>query len=67
MEQLIRIRLLVRWVGEGKRLECLSFEGDFDYRVHIQNTGWSNWTKADGVAAMGTVGQALRIEAIQFR
>ena len=58
---------IIGTVGEGKRLECLSFEGDFDYRVHIQNTGWSNWTKADGVAAMGTVGQALRIEAIQFR
>ena len=54
-------------VGEGKRLECLSFEGNFEYRVHIQNTGWSNWTKADGVATMGTIGQALRIEAIQFR
>ena len=54
-------------VGEGKRLECLSFEGDFEYRVHIQDTGWSNWTKADGVATMGTIGQALRIEAIQFR
>ena len=42
-------------------------KGDFEYRVHIQNSGWTDWTKADGVATLGTVGQALRIEAIQFR
>lgn len=30
-------------------------------------SGWTDWTKADGVATLGTVGQALRIEAIQFR
>ena len=58
---------IIGTVGEGKRLECLSFEGNFEFRVHIQNTGWSSWTKADGIATMGTVGQALRIEAIQFR
>lgn len=50
-----------------KRIECLCFKGDFEYRVHIQNSGWTDWTKADGVATLGTVGQALRIEAIQFR
>ena len=53
--------------GQNKRIECLCFDGDFEYRVHIQNSGWTNWTKADGVATLGTVGQALRIEAIQFR
>lgn len=53
--------------GENKRIECLQFKGDFDYRVHIQSKGWSAWTKADGIATMGTVGQALRIEAIEFR
>lgn len=45
----------------------LCFEGDFEYRVHIQGSGWTDWTKADGVATLGTVGQELRIEAIQFR
>ncbi len=50
-----------------KRIECLCFEGDFEYRVHIQRSGWTDWTKADGVATLGTVGQELRIEAIQFR
>ena len=45
----------------------VSEKGDFEYRVHIQNSGWTDWTKADGVATLGTVGQALRIEAIQFR
>lgn len=52
---------------EKKRIECLCFEGDFEYRVHIQSSGWTDWTKADGVATLGTVGQELRIEAIQFR
>lgn len=52
---------------QQKRLECLCFEGDFQYRVHIQSSGWTDWTKADGVATLGTVGQELRIEAIQFR
>ena len=58
---------IIGTVGEKKRIECLCFEGDFEYRVHIQGSGWTDWTKADGVATLGTVGQELRIEAIQFR
>lgn len=58
---------IVGTIGEKKRIECLCFEGDFEYRVHIQSTGWTPWTQADGKATLGTVGQALRIEAIQFR
>lgn len=58
---------LIGTVGEKKRIECLCFEGDFEYRVYIQSSGWTDWTKADGVAILGTVGQELRIEAIQFR
>ena len=58
---------IIGTVGEKKRIECLCFEGDFEYRVHIQNSGWTDWTRADGVATLGTVGQELRIEAIQFR
>ena len=58
---------IIGTVGEKKRIECLCFEGDFEYRVYIQSSGWTDWTKADGVAILGTVGQELRIEAIQFR
>ena len=58
---------IIGTVGEKKRIECLCFEGDFEYRVHIQSSGWTDWTRADGVATLGTVGQELRIEAIQFR
>lgn len=53
--------------GQNKRIECLCFDGDFEYRVHVKNSGWTDWTKADGVSTLGTVGQALQIEAIQFR
>ena len=58
---------IIGTVGESKRIECLCFSGDFDYRVHVQGSGWTDWTKADGVSTLGTVGQELRIEAIQFR
>lgn len=51
---------------ESKRLECLCLKGDFKYRVHIQDTGWSCWTKADGICTLGSVGQQLRIEAIEI-
>lgn len=51
---------------ENKRLECLCFKGDFKWRAHIQGTGWTAWTDADGVATLGTIGQSLRIEAIEF-
>ena len=50
---------IIGTVGEKKRIECLCFEGDFEYRVHIQSSGWTDWTKADGVATLGTVGQEL--------
>ena len=33
---------LIGTVGEKKRIECLCFEGDFEYRVHIQNSGWTD-------------------------
>ena len=29
--------MIIGTVGEKKRIECLCFEGDFEYRVHIQN------------------------------
>lgn len=52
--------------GQNKRLECLCLKGDFKYRVHIGNIGWSCWTNADGVCTLGSVGQGLRIEAIEI-
>lgn len=53
--------------GEAKRLECLCLKCDsLKYRVHIQGSGWSCWTNADGVATLGSVGQKLRIEAIEI-
>ena len=33
---------IIGTVGEKKRIECLCFEGDFEYRVHIQNSGWTD-------------------------
>lgn len=58
---------IIGTTGESKRIECLCFEGDFEYRAHIQDYGWTPWTKADGVSTLGTVGQALRIEAFETR
>jgi len=52
--------------GQSKRLECLCLKGDFRYRVYLQYTGWTCWTNADGICTLGSVGQRLRIEAIQI-
>jgi hypothetical protein len=52
--------------GQCKRLECLCFKGNFKYRIHIRNTGWTCWTKADGICTLGSVGQELPIEAIEI-
>ena len=53
--------------GEERRLECLCLKGAFKYRVHIEGSGWSCWTEADGICTLGSVGQALRIEAIEIK
>lgn len=58
---------IIGTTGEFKRLECIQLKGKFDYRVHMQTTGWSCWTLADGVCTLGSVGQSLRIEAIEIR
>ena len=52
--------------GESRRLEALALIGDFEYRVHLQNIGWTDWKKADG-SWVGTKGQSLRLEAIEIR
>jgi uncharacterized protein YjdB len=36
-----------------------------EYRAHVENIGWLGWTAQGEVA--GTTGQALRLEAIEFR
>ena len=54
-------------IGEDKqRLECLCLKGDFKYRVHIAYFGWTNWTEADGVCTLGSVGMSWNIEAIEI-
>lgn len=58
---------IIGTTGEFKRLECIQLKGHFDYRVHMQTTGWTCWTYADGVCTLGSVGQSLRIEAIEIR
>ena len=53
--------------GENKRLECLCLGSKVKYRVHLQDTGWTCWTDADGICTLGSVGQGLRIEAIEIK
>ena len=54
-------------VGESShQLECLQLKGDFKYRVHISYFGWTNWTTADGICTLGSVGMHKGIEAIEI-
>lgn len=57
---------IIGTTGESKRLECLCLKGNFKYRVHIEGSGWSCFTLADGISTLGSVGQKLRIEAIEI-
>ncbi|WP_425862558.1 CAP domain-containing protein [Arthrobacter sp. TWP1-1] len=57
-------------VGKSKRMEAIQLKSTmpnikFRYRVHVQNIGWMPWVN-DGEVA-GTVGQSLRIEAVEIR
>lgn len=57
--------------GESKRIEAiaLTLEGvpgyEIEYRVHIQNIGWSSWRSQGEIA--GTSGMSYRLESIQIR
>ena len=59
--------------GQGKRLESITlyfdnpteYSGTLEYRVHVQDLGWTDWVTAGNPA--GTIGQAKRIEAIEIR
>ncbi len=64
--------------GLSKRMEALKitlsgFPGyEVKYRAHVQNIGWMNWqttqngTSIDDAPTAGTVGKALRVEAVEI-
>ena len=59
--------------GSGLRMETMKitlenqeYEGDIEYRSHIQRKGWETEWKQDGEIS-GTVGAGLRLEAVQIR
>lgn len=54
----------------GKRLEAFALSVDYvpiRYRSHIQNIGWEGAPERSNGIVSGTVGQALRIEAVRIR
>ena len=59
--------------GQGKRLESITlyfdnptkYSGTLEYRVHVQDIGWTDWVTAGNPA--GTEGMSKRIEAIEIR
>ena len=65
--------LTIGTTGMGKRLEQITinfenntpYSGTLQYRVHVQNIGWMEWT--DAGQKCGTEGMSLRIEAIEIR
>ncbi|WP_242874833.1 Ig-like domain-containing protein [Clostridium pasteurianum] len=64
-------------VGQGLRVEAFKASISnmpgylIQYRAHVQNIGWQDWvtggSSIDNSNIAGTVGQGLRIEAIQIR
>ena len=65
--------LTIGTTGMGKRLEEItinfenytSYKGTLQYRVHVQDIGWTDWVNAGEKA--GTEGLSKRIEAIEIR
>ena len=59
--------------GKSQRLEAMSLTldnttgiaGSIEYRVHIQNIGWTGWLSSGSFA--GTRGMSYRLEGIQIR
>lgn len=59
--------------GKSQRLEAMSLTldnttgiaGSIEYRVHIQNIGWTGWLSSGSFA--GTRGKSYRLEGIQIR
>ena len=73
---------LIRTTGQNRRLEAIRITGHalrleairinpygktIKAKVHIQSKGWVDYGMITKDAIIGTVGQELRIEAIQFR
>lgn len=67
---------IIGTVGKGKRLEAINIavvksdnpalaKKKLRYRVHVQGTGWTEWTTAGKWC--GTKGKSKRLEAIQVR
>ena len=59
--------------GESKRLEAIRiriknkpFEGNIQYRTHVQTYGWENGWRAESDVS-GTIGESKRLEAIQIK
>ncbi len=65
--------LTIGTAGSGKRIEEItiyfenptSYSGTLEYRVHVQDIGWMEWTEAGQTC--GTEGMGKRIEAIEIR
>lgn len=65
---------IIGTVGESKRVEAITITSTglnekgykLQYRVHIENLGWSQGWVNEGEMA-GTMGQSLRLEAIEIR
>lgn len=59
--------------GKSKRLEAVKirlddqlYDGNIEYRTHIEDLGWETSWKSNGELS-GTTGKALQMEAIQIR
>ena len=53
---------------EDIRIKCLKDDGTprLRYRVHQAEYGDTCWTLSDGISTLGSVGQSLRLEAIEI-
>lgn len=62
---------LIGTSGQGKRVESINFKLNgtnsykLQYRVHVQNEGWTGWIDEGNNA--GTCGKSLRLEGIEMR
>jgi uncharacterized protein YjdB len=62
---------MIGTTGEGKRIEAVTFTlnnapgYEIEYRVHVQNIGWTKWVSQGEIA--GTSGLGYRLEALELR
>lgn len=64
---------IIGTTGESRRLECLRLsiknkDGKTcaKFRLHLEGTGDTCFTECDGICTLGSVGESLRIEAIEM-